>query len=127
MGGLLFLSACSGQHIYSWERPQTDGRWFAADHQKCLYDADYWPWRWPGWPWEWSNLWFGYPELKLRLDRDASNGVWAKFTPYQGAMPVYVNSVTRDWSVSSGSYRRCMKKKGYIEKEPEKIQRDVVP
>lgn len=123
----LLLSACgSGQHIYSWERPNTGGQWFARDHQECMYKADYWPWRWPGWPWEWSNLWFGYPELKLRMDRDASSGVWAKFTPYTGAMPVYVNSEMNDWSVSSGAYRRCMKKRGYTEKEPEILNRDVV-
>jgi len=119
---LLFLSACSGkgQTIFYWRKDGVGPAWFAKEHNECLAEADYWPWRWPTWPLNTERV----PEL--RLDNDADNGIWANFVPYAGAQPVYVNSLQNDGTMSPSTYKRCMLNKGYIERQPSVVRRHVV-
>ena len=115
------LAGCGGkgQSIFYWYRENTGPAWFARDHRQCLDKADYWPWSLPAWP-------IGTEKpLDMRFDNDASNGIWANFQPYPGAQPVYVNSVAADWSMSVTSYRRCMENRGYIQREPRIVHRQV--
>ena len=121
--GILGLSACGGdgQKVYYWERPNTGAVWFARDHNYCLSQADYWPWRWPGMPWGWGKD----PDLELRFDNDSESGIWAQFRPMPGAQPVYVNSVAGDWSMSYDDYEECMENRDYIQRKPATQNRQV--
>lgn len=116
------LAGCGrGQSIFYWYRENTGAAWFAKDHRECLSKADYWPWSLPAWP-------IGTEKpLDLRFDNDASHGIWANFQPYPGAQPIYANSVAADWSMSVASYRKCMVKRGYIQREPMVVSRQVHP
>jgi len=114
--GLLGLSACGGegQKVFYWERPNTGAIWFVRDHNYCLKQADYWPFRWPGMPWTWGRE----PDLELRFDNEADSGIWAQFRPMPGAQPVYVNSVEGDWSMSYDEYEECMEARDYVQRKP---------
>ena len=114
--GLLFLSACDsgGQKVFYWERPNTGAIWFVRDHNYCLSQADYWPFRWPGMPWQWGRE----PDLDLRFDNEADSGIWAQFRPMPGAQPVYVNSAVGDWSMSYDEYEACMEARDYVQRKP---------
>ena len=119
--GAFLLNACDGgQAIFYWEKPDTGPVWFAKEHNECLKEADYWPWRWPTWPLDTERV----PEL--RLDNDSDKGIWANFVPYDGAQPVYVNSLQNDGTMSPSTYKRCMLNKGYIERQPSVVRRPVV-
>ncbi|MBO7332232.1 MAG: hypothetical protein J6U64_01030 [Alphaproteobacteria bacterium] len=120
---LFCLSACSsgGQSVFFWYRPDTGPVYFAREHSECLAEADWWPWTTPAWPPGSTKL----PEL--RFDNDSDHGIWANFIPYPGAQPVYVNSLAADWSMSVSSYRKCMEKRGYIQRQPMEVRRQVHP
>ena len=119
----LFLAGCSGkgQTIFYWRKDGVGPTWFAKEHNECLAEADYCPWQWPAWPPGTSQ------EKNLRFDNDADNGIWANFVPYDGAMPVYVNSLVNDGTMSPSVYRNCMLSKGYIERQPSVVRRQVLP
>ena len=123
VAGLLGLTACSdgGQKVFYWERPNTGAIWFVRDHNYCLKQADYWPFRWPGMPWTWGRE----PDLELRFDNDADSGIWAQFRPMPGAQPVYVNSVEGDWSMSYDEYEECMEARDYVQRKPPTQNRQV--
>ena len=114
--GLLGLSACGGegQKVFYWERPNTGAIWFVRDHNYCLKQADYWPFRWPGMPWTWGRE----PDLEIRFDNEADSGICAQFRPKPGAQPVYVNSVEGDWSMSYDEYEECMEARDYVQRKP---------
>ena len=120
---LFCLSACSsgGQSVFFWYRPDIGPVYFAREHSECLAEADWWPWTTPAWPPGSTKL----PEL--RFDNDSDHGIWANFIPYPGAQPVYVNSLAADWSMSVSSYRKCMEKRGYIQRQPMEVRRQVHP
>ena len=123
---LATLTACgSGQKVYYWEKPDTGAVWFARDHNQCLRAADWWPYYFPGYtitpPWGWGTP----PEHKLRFDNNASHGIWAEFTPFPGAQPVYVNSLKGDWSMSYSTYERCMEDREYRQRKPATQNREV--
>lgn len=120
---LSILSACDsgGQKVFYWERPNTGAIWFARDHNYCLKQADYWPFRWPGMPWGWGKD----PDLELRFDNDSESGIWAQFQPMPGAQPVYVNSVAGDWSMSYDDYEECMEARDYVQRKPATQNRQV--
>lgn len=120
LGFLVILAGCSsGQSIFYWEKPNTGAVWFAKEHNECLADADWWPWTFPAWP-------PGTQEVpELRFDNEADNGIWANFIPYEGAQPVFVNSLANDSTMSASSYRRCMEKKGYTQRQPMERRRQV--
>lgn len=120
------LTACGGgQTVYYWERPNTGVNWFVRDHNQCLRVADWWPYEWPGFrfsgPWGWDTP----PDLDLRFDNDASNGIWAEYTPFPGAQPVYVNSRAGDWSMSASTYEKCMEQRQYRQYKPSTRGREV--
>ena len=120
---LLFLASCggNGQTIFYWRKDGVGPQWFAKEHNECLAEADYWPWTWPAWPPGTE------PVKELRFDNDSDNGIWANFVPYDGAQPVYVNSLVNDSTMSPSTYRRCMLNKGYIERQPSVVRRQVLP
>ena len=120
---LLALSACGGggQKVFYWERPNTGAIWFVRDHNYCLNEADYWPFRWPGMPWGWGKE----PDLELRFDNDSDSGIWAQFQPMPGAQPLYVNSVAGDWSMSYDDYEACMEARDYVQSKPATQNRQV--
>lgn len=120
---LAFLAGCGykGQSIFYWEKADVGPVWFAKEHNECLAEADWWPWQAPAWPPGSARL----PEL--RFDNDADNGIWANFVPYVGAQPVYVNSLVNDATMSPSRYERCMEKKGYIQRQPKEVRRQVLP
>lgn len=120
---LAFLAGCGGkgQTIFYWEKSDVGPTWFAKEHNECLAEADFWPWRTPAWPPGTNRL----PEL--RFDNDADNGIWANFVPYPGAQPVYVNSLVNDGTMSPSTYERCMEKKGYTQRQPKVVRRQVLP
>lgn len=120
---LAFLAGCGykGQSIFYWEKADVGPVWFAKEHNECLAEADWWPWQAPAWPPGSARL----PEL--RFDNDADNGIWANFVPYVGAQPVYVNSLVNDATMSPSRYERCMEKKGYIQRQPKIVHRQVLP
>lgn len=117
------LTGCGGggQSIFFWQKEGVGPTWFAKEHSECLAQADWWPWSMPAWPPMTEKL----PEL--RFDNNASNGIWANFIPYPGAQPVYVNSLANDSTMSASSYRRCMEKKGYVQRQPMIKRRQVLP
>ncbi len=119
---LFVLSACgTGQTTFYWKQEGIGPMKFAQDHNFCLAKADFWPWTWPAWPPGTEPL------LELRFDNDASNGIWANFVPYEGAQEVYVNSKQDDSHMSASIYERCMKDKGYVERRPNVVGRQVLP
>lgn len=120
---LMTLSACGGggQKVFYWERPNTGAVWFVRDHNYCLNEADYWPFRWPGMPWGWGKE----PDLELRFDNDSDSGIWAQFQPMPGAQPLYVNSVAGDWSMSYDDYESCMEARDYVQRKPATQNRQV--
>lgn len=120
--GVSGLVGCGGggQTTFYWEKKDVGGVWFARDHNQCLAEADYWPWSTPAWPLGSEKL----PEL--RFDNNSDNGIWANFVPYEGAQPVYVNSVAADWSMSPSSYENCMEKRGYVQRQPSTQNRQVL-
>ncbi len=121
--GVLFLASCGGkgQTIFFWQKEGVGPVWFAKEHNECLAKADYWPWQMPAWPPGSNRL----PEL--RFDNNADNGIWANFVPYTGAQPVYVNSLVNDATMSPSSYESCMEEKGYIQRQPSIVRRQVLP
>ncbi len=120
---LAVLAGCGykGQTIFYWEKADVGPTWFAKEHNECLAKADYWPWQAPAWPPGTARM----PEL--RFDNDADNGIWANFVPYPGAQPVYVNSLVNDATMSASSYESCMEKKGYVQRQPKVVRRQVLP
>ena len=120
---LTTLSACGGdgQKVFYWERPNTGAIWFGRDHNYCLNEADYWPFRWPGMPWGWGKE----PDLEVRFDNDSDSGIWAQFQPMPGAQPLYVNSVAGDWSMSYDDYEACMEARDYVQRKPATQNRQV--
>ena len=120
---LLLVAACSGkgQSIFYWEKEGVGPTWFAKEHNECLAAADIWPWQMPTWPPGTARM----PEL--RFDNDADNGIWANFVPYPGAQPVYVHSLVNDGTMSPSRYTSGMLKKGYKERQPSVVRRQVLP
>ena len=120
---LAFLAGCGykGQSIFYWEKSDVGPVWFAKEHNECLAEADWWPWQAPAWPPGTARM----PEL--RFDNNADNGIWANFVPYTGAQPVYVNSLVNDGTMSPGRYESCMEKKGYVQRQPKVVRRQVLP
>ena len=123
----LLLSGCvfvdEGQKTFYWQRPNTGINWFVKDHNECMKEADWFPFRWPGWPWDWGEQ----APLNLRFDNDSGNGVWAQFIPYPGAQPVYVNYVSGDWSVDYGDYQDCMEDRHYTQRMAPRVDYQVFP
>lgn len=123
---LLALTACGGgQTMFYWERPNTGAQWFVRDHNQCLRASDWWPYYMPGWTWSGPWGWGTPPDYDLRFDNDASNGIWAEFTPFPGAQPVYVNSLRGDWSMSPSTYEKCMEAREYRQYKPKTKGREV--
>ena len=107
----LCLNGCSPTRIYFWAKENTGAERFVRDHNGCLQKADFWPWA------------FFNPNpvepdlLNLRLNLK-NGGIWANFSPYPGAMPIFVNTATPSKTVIYWWYSRCMKKLGYRERLP---------
>ena len=120
---LLVLTACGykGQTIFFWEKPDVGPVWFAKEHNECLASADWWPWQAPTWPLGSAR------QPELRFDNDSDNGIWANFVPYPGAQPVYVNSLVNDSTMSPSRYESCMEDKGYVQRQPKIVRRQVLP
>ena len=120
---LFVLAGCGykGQTIFFWEKSDVGPIWFAKDHNECLAAADWWPWQMPAWPPGSNRL----PEL--RFDNNADNGIWANFVPYPGAQPVYVNSLVNDSTMSPSTYESCMEDKGYTQRQPKIVCKQVLP
>lgn len=108
---ILPAAACgTTARIYYWEKPQTGAERFVMDHNNCLEKADLWPWTW-------ASLANSPETLDLHL-RLSDGGIWANFSPYTGAQPVFVNSSNPTTTVVYSWYYSCMKKKGYKERRP---------
>lgn len=109
---ILLLTACSSPtRVYYWAKDNTGADRFVSDHNKCLRQADFWPWRHIGFdP-------MGPETLDLRLNLK-DGGIWANYSPYPGAMPVFVNTATPSKTVIYWRYARCMRKAGYRERRP---------
>lgn len=108
----LCLNGCSSPtRVYYWAKDNTGAERFAQDHTHCLQKADFWPWTW-------KNILPMTPDtLKLRLNLK-NGGIWANFSPYVGAMPVFVNTAAPSKTVIYWRYASCMKKLGYKERRP---------
>ena len=98
-----------GQVIYHWERENTGVQKFARDHSECMRQAE-----------DFKLLpdvrtWFFSEEVKMniRADWHSEKGIWARYVPYPGAMPVMVNSLRNDSDSSPRKYRLCMEDRGY--------------
>ena len=122
---LLFsITGCgSSMRVYYWEREdigqygekRVGADQFVRDHNYCLRKSDYWPFE----IWPFSKTSISNPEtLDLRLN--LKEGIWANFSPYEGAMPVYVNDAHPSWSKFFWRYSLCMKSSGYKERIPYK-------
>lgn len=108
----LFLNGCSSAtRVYYWAKDNTGTTRFVQDHNRCLQKADYWPWTFYNFTPEVADT----LDLKLNL-RDG--GIWANFSPYPGAMPIFVNTATPSKTVIYWRYASCMKKAGYRERRP---------
>ena len=120
---LVLLAGCGGdgQTIFYWQKEGVGPTWFAKEHNECLAESDFWPWQMPAWPPGTDKL----PEL--RFDNDADNGIWANFVPYAGAQPVFVNSLVNDGTMSPDVYEDCMEEKGYTQRQPKIVRRQVLP
>lgn len=108
----LTATACSTTtRVYYWERPNTGADHFVRDHKKCLQTADWWPFS------------FYNPLPNMPEDRDLvlnlkNGGIWANFSPYRGAMPIFVNNANPSKTLIYWRYSRCMKNAGYSERRP---------
>ncbi|MBR1778860.1 MAG: hypothetical protein IJ752_09825 [Alphaproteobacteria bacterium] len=108
----LCLNSCSSPtRIYYWAKENTGAERFAQDHNHCLQKADYWPWTFH------IPLALSAETLDLRLNLK-NGGIWANFSPYPGAMPIFVNTATPSKTVIYWRYASCMKKAGYRERRP---------
>lgn len=110
-----YLSKGSGQVVFHWEKPHTGVEKFSRDHSECLIAAK-----------EFKLMpdfrtWFYSEETKLntRADWKSTKGIWASYIPYDGAQPLIVNSRYDDQDISPADYRKCMKSKGYWERDYE--------
>ena len=108
-----YLSKGSGQVVYNWEKPQNRVQKFAKDHGDCLLAAK-----------EFKLMpdfrsWFYTEETKLdtRADWNSTKGIWASYVPYPGAQPLIVNSRYEDDDISPANYSKCMRSKGYWNRE----------
>lgn len=109
----LLLNGClsSPTRVYYWAKENTGAERFVQDHNRCLREADFWPWRM-------ANLDPISPELlNLRLNLK-DGGIWGNFSPYPGAMPVFVNTAYPSKTVIYWRYALCMKNAGYRERRP---------
>ena len=108
----LCLTGCStSTRVYYWAKENTGTERFVQDHNRCLQKADYWPWTF-------TSIIPGTAEtldLKLNLK---NGGIWANFSPYPGAMPIFVNTAHPSRTVIYWRYASCMKKAGYRERRP---------
>ncbi len=122
---LLLLSGCAvveeGQKTFYWQRPNTGIKWFAKDHNECMREADWFPFELPTLPWGSSK------PLELRFDNGSSNGIWAQFTPYPGAKPLYLNYASDDWSVDYDDYQQCMEARNYTQRMAPRVNYQVFP
>ena len=113
---LLFLCAClsgcsSTTRVYYWAKDNTGAERFVKDHNYCLQKADLWPWTF-------QNMMPDVADtLDLRLNLK-DGGIWANYSPYPGAMPVFVNTAAPSKTVIYWWYARCMKNAGYKERRP---------
>lgn len=108
----LFLNGClsSPTRVYYWAKENTGADRFVHDHNRCLKEADFWPWSIKFDP-------IGADTLDLRLDLK-NGGIWGNFSPYPGAMPVFVNTAVPSKTVIYWRYSSCMKNAGYKERRP---------
>ena len=109
----LFLNGCFFFlfRVYYWAKDNTGAERFVQDHNRCLRQADIWPWDFINFdPMAAETL-----DLRLNLK---NGGIWANFSPYPGAMPVYVNTATPSKTVIYWRYAYCMRKAGYKERRP---------
>lgn len=115
---LIFVSALSccgggqGQVVFHWDRYNTGGVKFARDHSECMRESEAYKLI-PNF-----KSWFYTEEQRYNtvVKWHKERGVWASFVPYPGAVPVMVNSVRDDTDVSPRKYRKCMLKRGYVER-----------
>ena len=108
----LCLNGCSSRtRVYYWAKDNTGAERFAQDHTNCLRKADFWPWTFV------NPMPDAADTLDLRLDLQ-NGGIWANYSPYPGAMPVFVNTATPSKTVIYRWYANCMKKAGYRERRP---------
>ena len=109
-----FFTLCAScgtkTRIYYWEKAGTGANRFIMYHNKCLEKADLWPWTW-------AQLANSPETLDLHL-RLSDGGIWANFSPYTGAQPVFVNSASPTTTVIYSWYADCMEEKGYKERRP---------
>lgn len=111
LGLCLCAAACgTSTRIYYWEKPLTGTERFVQDHNRCLEKADLWPWTW-------AAIGNSPETLDMRL-RLREGGIWANFSPYPGAQPVFVNSTQPTTTVIYHWYSSCMTDKGYKERRP---------
>ncbi len=109
----LLLNGClsSPTRVYYWAKENTGAERFVQDHNRCLQEADFWPWK------TIKTDPFAPELLNLRLDLK-NGGIWGNFSPYPGAMPVFVNTATPSKTVIYWRYAACMKNAGYKERRP---------
>lgn len=113
---LFFLCLClngctSPTRVYYWAKENTGSERFVQDHNYCLRKADFWPWTFH------LPLTTSAETLDLRLNLK-NGGIWANFSPYPGAMPIFVNTATPSKTVIYWRYAMCMKSAGYRERRP---------
>ncbi len=98
-----FFTLCAScgtkTRIYYWEKAGTGANRFIL------------------WPWTWAQLANSPETLDLHL-RLSDGGIWANFSPYTGAQPVFVNSASPTTTVIYSWYADCMEEKGYKERRP---------
>ena len=106
------LNGCSSPtRVYYWAKENTGSERFVQDHNYCLKKADFWPWKIH------IPLTTSAETVDLRLNLK-DGGIWANFSPYPGAMPVFVNTATPSKTVVYWRYSMCMKNAGYKERRP---------
>lgn len=112
LGLTVACSACSSPtRIYYWERPNTGGEHFVRDHNRCLQKADWFPF-------ETFNIFSLSPETRNLTLNLKDGGIWGNFSPYRGAMPIFVNNANPSSTLIYSWYASCMKKAGYMERRP---------
>lgn len=109
---VFLLASCSNTtRIYYWAKDNTGSDRFAQDHLKCLEKADFFPW----------TLFNPLPlvsdvrNLTLNLK---DGGIWGNFSPYPGAIPVFINTNSPSSTVIYWRYAMCMRGLGYKERRP---------
>ena len=108
----LCLTGCSTpSRFYYWAKENTGAERFIRDHNLCLRKADFWPWTFENLMPDAADM------LDLKLDLK-NGGIWANFSPYPGAMPIYVNTAAPSKTVIYWWYARCMRNAGYKERRP---------